>query len=232
MDRDSLPSSERRSFLTRLNSGLISLAALAGVAMAQDKPAPAEHWEPVRHPKDDWFDKPSVKHRLVFDTTTMDGVGEALAFAMNFYSANKAEYGVENSELGLVIVLRHRSAAFGFNDAMWAKYGATLATRSKVEDPKTGKAPTANLYNATGYGEGLTNRGITLETLAKQGGQFAVCALSTRALAGQIARAAGSTTEAILAELTANLVSNARLVPAGVVAVSRAQERGYTLVSC
>jgi intracellular sulfur oxidation DsrE/DsrF family protein len=89
-----------------------------------------------------------------------------------------------------------------------------------------------NLLNAKGYGEAVPNRGVTLEALAKQGAQFGVCALSTRALAGSIAHAAGSTTEAILAELTANLVTNARLVPAGVVAVSRAQERGYTLVSC
>ena len=32
-------------------------------------------------------------------------------------------------------------------------------------------------------------------------------------------------------ELTANLVANARMVPAGIVAVNRAQERGYTLVT-
>ena len=32
-------------------------------------------------------------------------------------------------------------------------------------------------------------------------------------------------------ELVANIVSNARMVPAGIVAVNRAQERGYTLVT-
>ena len=31
--------------------------------------------------------------------------------------------------------------------------------------------------------------------------------------------------------MVANLVPNARLVPAGIVAVNRAQERGYALVS-
>jgi intracellular sulfur oxidation DsrE/DsrF family protein len=46
-----------------------------------------------------------------------------------------------------------------------------------------------------------------------------------------IARAAGGDTDAVFAEMTANLVSNARMVPAGIVAVSRAQERGYSLVS-
>jgi intracellular sulfur oxidation DsrE/DsrF family protein len=71
----------------------------------------------------------------------------------------------------------------------------------------------------------------TLVTLADQGVQFAVCSLATRRLAGMIARAAGVTADAAVAELSANLVSNARLVPAGIVAVNRAQERGYSLAS-
>lgn len=232
MNRDFLDSSERRSFLTRLNIGLASLVSLGGVAMAQQKQAAASRWEPARHEKDEWLDKASVKHRFLFDTTTTDGLGNALAFAENFYRVNKTEYGVENGELAVVIVLRHRTAGFGYSDSMWAKYGATLAARSKVEDPKTQQVPTANLYNATGYGELIPNRGITLEALAKVGAQFAVCALSTRANAGLIARAVGSTPDAILAELSGNLVSNARLVPAGIVAVNRAQEHGYSLVTC
>lgn len=205
---------------------------MAGVAMAQKTETQAARWEPTRHPKDAWLDKASIKHRVVFDTTTMEGAGNAIAFAENYFRVNKTEYGLENSELAVVIVLRHRSAPFGYNDAMWAKYGATLAARSKVEDPKTGKAPTANLYNASGYADLLANRDITLESLAKIGAQFAVCALSTRAIAGMIARAVGSNADTVLTELTNNLVSNARLVPAGVVAVSRAQEHGYTLVTC
>ena len=232
MDRETAASAERRSFLSRLNLGLASLAAVAGGAMAQETPTAAARWEPARHAKDDWLEKAAAKHRLVFDTTAMEGAGEALAFAENFYRVNQTDYGVENGDLAVVIVLRHRSAAFGFNDAMWAKYGATLAARSKVEDPKTGKAPTANLYTAAGRGEALPNRGVTLDALAKQGAQFGVCGLSTRAFAASIAHAAGSTTEAILAELSGNLIGNGRLVPAGIVAVSRAQERGYTLVTC
>ena len=200
--------------------------------MAQQKQASLTRWEPARHSTDEWLDKASVKHRLLFDTTALEGLGNAIAFTENFYRTNKTEYGVENSELAVVIVVRHRSAAFGYNDAMWSKYGATLAARSKVDDPKTKQPPTANLYNSTGYGELIPNRGITLESLAKLGAQFAVCSLSTRANAGLIARAVGSTPDTIFAELSANLVSNARLVPAGIVTVSRAQEHGYTFVSC
>src|SRR5271166_3074595 len=96
MSSQSTSSPERRSFLTCLNAGVTSLAAMAigSAAMAQEKPAATAHWEPARHAKDEWLDKPA-KHRLVFDTTTPDGFGEALAFAANYIRVNKVEYGVE-----------------------------------------------------------------------------------------------------------------------------------------
>jgi intracellular sulfur oxidation DsrE/DsrF family protein len=61
--------------------------------------------------------------------------------------------------------------------------------------------------------------------------QLAVCATSTRGYAAAIAQATGGQANAIFEELAANLVPNSRLVPAGIVAVNRAQERGYSLVS-
>jgi intracellular sulfur oxidation DsrE/DsrF family protein len=45
-----------------------------------------------------------------------------------------------------------------------------------------------------------------------------------------IAQATGGQADSIFKELAANLVPNARIVPAGIVAVNRAQERGYTFV--
>lgn len=231
MSRPSPSSLERRSFLTRLNTGVASIAAMAGAAMAQEKSATPGRWEPARHEKDDWLDKPGSKHRVVFDTTTWEGFGEALAFAGNFLRVNRSDYGLQNSDLAVVIVARHRSAAFGYNDAMWAKYGLALAGRAKVDDPKTRLPPKANLYNVAGNGDLMPNRGTTVDSLIKQGVQLAVCTLSTHGNAGVIAEAMGGNAEAIFNELSANLVSNARLVPAGIVAVNRAQEHGYTLMS-
>jgi len=231
MSKQSPSSSERRSFLTRLNTGLASFGVMAGVAMAQSKAPAAGRWEPTLHEKDDWLDQIPGKHRMVFDTTSFDGLGDALAFANNFFRTNRADYGLENADLAVVIIARHRSTPFGYNDAMWAKYGTQIAVRSKMEDPKTKLAPKANLYNATGYGDLIPNRGNTLESLAKLGAQFAVCSVSTRGYAGAIAEAVGGKADAIFAELTSNLVPSARMVPAGIVAVNRAQERGYSLVS-
>jgi hypothetical protein len=223
--------SPRRSFLTRFNTGLVSLATIAGLARAQEKAAVAIRWEPARHDEDNWLDSNHAKHRVVFDSINSDSLGEALAFAANYYQTNRTDYKLQNSDLGLVVVLRHRSALFGYNDTIWTKYGEAMATRAKFEDPKTKQAPKVNLFNATGYGEQLNNRGVTLDALGKFGAQFAICRLSTRAYASAIATAAGGKAEDVLAEISANLIPNARLVPAGIVAMSRAQERGYTLMS-
>src|SRR5579863_2127044 len=224
--------SERRSFLAYLNGGIASLAALAagGAALAQEKVAAAARWEPARHAKDEWLDKPGTKHRLVFDTTTPDGFGEALAFAGNFVRVNQSDYGVGNNELAVVIIVRHRSTPFGYNDAIWAKYGAALAAQSKFEDPKSKTAPKANVYTSADYGELLPNHNVTLDALFKQGVQFGVCSVATRAYAATVAAAVGGNADAINSELIANLAGNARMVPAGIVAVNRAQEHGYSLV--
>ena len=128
----------------------------------------------------------------------------------------------------LVIVLRHNSTAFGFNDAIWSKYGKVLAQRLNYNDPRTKEAPDKNLLNATGYGTMLTNFGITMDSMLKRGTHLAICRLATRALAGALASATGGVVDKVNEELIANTLANAHMVPAGIVALSRAQERGYT----
>jgi hypothetical protein len=232
MSRDLPASSERRSFLTRLNAGFASLVAVSGVAMAQTKSSSSSRWEPALHEKDAWLERPGLKHRTVFDNTSADGVGACLLFSGNFIRTSKAEYGVENNEMAVAIILRHRATAFGYNDAMWAKYGPQLAQRSKFEDPKTKEAPKVNVYNSREYGELLENRGTTLEALAKMGAMFGICSSSTHGYAGLIAQATGGKADAIFNELAANLVTGARMVPAGIITLNHAQERGYTLTTC
>jgi hypothetical protein len=57
---------------------------------------------------------------------------------------------------------------------------------------------------------------------------FAVCQIATRRLAGVIATATGATPDAVYDELTGHMVPNSHMAAAGIVALSRAQERGYT----
>jgi hypothetical protein len=213
----------RRSFLSSLGASL----ALQPPRLPAQSPAPAT-WQPARHAEDDWLDRIPGKHRLLFDTTTAEGFGGALLYSNNFLDTNKNAYGLEYSDIALVIVVRHNSTPFAYNDAIWSKYGRVFAQRLNFNDPKTKQPPDVNLYNAPASASMLTSLGITLDSVTKRGAQLAVCRVATRNFAGAIAAATRSPAEKINEELIANIVTNAHMVPAGIIAVSRAQERGYT----
>jgi hypothetical protein len=216
----------RRWFLGRMGMGAVAGVSLAGSgAAAQTASAP---WRPARHEQDDWLEKIPGQHRFVFDTTTPEGMALALQFCSNYFNSNAQAYGLKDSDLAVLMVARHRSTAFGYNDAMWAKYGKQFSEQSGFTDPKTHQASTANLYFTSA--SGTLQAGRSLTDLIGHGAHFAVCATSSRGIAGNIVRATGGDTDKILAELGANLIANARLVPAGIVAVNRAQERGYSFV--
>ena len=224
----------RRSFLSRILAGAGALgAALGGAAVveAQSAPTAAGGFQPARHAEDDWFDQTTAKHRYFFDTTSAGGYGQALFFARNYFAANASGYKLADADLALVICMRHESTSFAFNDAMWAKYGAALSERANhFVDPKTRLVPTTNLYLVGGYGETLRNVNVTIDQLTSRGVRFAVCGLATRAAAQLAATKGGGNADAIFKELTENLVPNGHMVPAGIVAVNRAQEHGYSFV--
>jgi len=227
---NSNPLVARRSFLAKLGAGVTvagtSLAAGAPPAIAQSA---SGSFRPARHTQDDWMDKLPGKHRLVFDTTTPAGFGAAVAYANNFLTADKDGYGLTDQDHGIIIVARHFATTFAYNDAMWAKYGKVMPPFVVIDDPKTKQRPNFNLYNVGGYGLDLPNLGTTIPDVVKRGVHFAVCQMATRFFAGPLAQATGGNADAVYNELVANLVGNSHLAAAGIVAVNRAQEHGYTL---
>ena len=195
---------------------------------ASNSAADASPWKPMRHPEDDWFDQPTVKHRFFLDTTSPEAFTQALAFARNFYTGNANGYKLADADIAQVICARHRSTMFAFNDAMWTKYGATMAERANnFVDPKTKQAPTSNIYMGAGIRRGGVERRRTArlppETRRASGRLLARNAWRPRRQSpGRAARKSDD----VFKELTENLVPNARMVPAGIVAVNRAQEHG------
>lgn len=224
----------RRSFLSRMGAGAAAFgAAFAAGSRVQAQSdsngaAAGSPWKPARHPEDDWLDHPTSKHRFFLDTTSPEAFAQALTFARNFFTGNANGYGLADADIAQIICARHRSTMFAFNDAMWAKYGATMAERANgFVDPKTKQAPTINVFMAAGFGEGSPNSGASLDALLKRGVRLAVCSLATRGAATAIAGKSGAKVDDVFKELTEHLVPNARMVPAGIVAVNRAQEHGY-----
>jgi len=100
-------------------------------------------------------------------------------------------------------------------------------------DPKTNDAPKVNLYNVAGdYTPALPNRGNTVDSLLKLGAHLGVCSTATRGIATAIAEGTGQKADDVVKELVANLYnpSVSHMVPAGIVAATRAQERGYSII--
>ncbi len=89
-------------------------------------------------------------------------------------------------------------------------------------DPRATSAPTTNAFH--------TGERAQLGDLARRGVQFMICGTASRGLAGRIAGPNGDA-DAVMKEMAANLIPNARIVPAGVVGVLHAQERGFALIS-
>ena len=224
----------RRSFLGRLGAGAAAFGAAfsVGETQARAQTAPSGPWQPTRHAEDDWLEEGRAKHRFFLDTSEIRGLGHAIFWTNNFYNVSRgAAYGLTDADSAVVICLRHESAPFAFTDAMWAKYGHALSEHAVFTDPKTKQPATVNVFQAAGYNDLLTNRGQTLDAIIGHGARFAVCSLATRAIAGQAARATGGKVDDIFKELTENKIANAHMVPAGIVAVNRAQERGFSISS-
>src|SRR3954469_16481486 len=109
----------RRAFLSGVGAGAV--AAITTVAAnAQEQPAKGGRWQPTRHAQDDWMDQIPGVHRLVFDTTNPAGFDTAMLYAGNYYSANHGGYGLDDSDLAVIIIARHDSTPFAYNDSVWA----------------------------------------------------------------------------------------------------------------
>jgi hypothetical protein len=218
----------RRSLMSSLGAAAAAFALTSKTAAAQ---TPAKQFQPARHSQDAWFNAVRGTHRNFIDASTANGAGEAMLYANNLYEANKSGYSLPESDVAVVVCLRHFATAFAFNDAIWAKYGKLMSGMLQFTDPKTKEAPSTNLLNSADYGMTLPNFGTTIASVVKRGTQFAVCDMATHFFAGQIGMASGGNADAVYKELVSNAIPNSHMVPAGVVAVNRAQEYGYTLLT-
>lgn len=213
----------RREFLG------LTLAALGGSAATA---APAKAASAKGDPQDAWLDQGGQLHRIVFDTVSIKGVGESLNFADNFYKANQSGYGVAGKDLSVVIILRHFSAAFGFNDAAWAKFGTALSDWSNLAEAGVKSPSTGNPYEAIPLDSKLGSKGRRLSGVAGEGTRYAVCEMASQVVAFMHAKATGGDPKAVFEEMKTMLIPNATMVPAGIVTLNRAQERGYTVSIC
>ncbi len=167
---------------------------------------------------DAWMRPLKGKHRQIFHA--LDANDRAMLMASNYLDAYEREFGAKPGEVNAVIGVHAMALHIGFTDAAWAKYG--FGKSANVTDPTTKEPATRNIF-ATG-GE------LSVDTLQKRGVTFLICNTALRLRSRALAKERGETYEAVYKDLEASRLPGTILVPALVVAINRAQEKGFTYV--
>lgn len=197
----------------RLIAGLGAAATAVAMGTSASAQTPTA-FAPARHELDAWMGKMPGKHRVVLDVTSPDGLPDAVRFTGNLFIGHQNGYNVPESDVAIIVVLRHGATAYGYGAGVWSKHGALL-------DPKAATPPTGNPYDSGDR--------VQLSALAKRGVQFMVCGTASRGIARRLVGETGDA-EAMFREMEKHLIPNARVVPAGVVGVAHAQEYGFSLL--
>ncbi len=209
----------RREFIRNVGLGAVAIAATAAGVRAGAEPVLST--EPVDEP---WLTRLTGKHRQFFDAVTPND-GTALLFAANYLDKNMEAYGLKQSEVTTVVGLRHMAVPLGLNDAMWAKY--KLGEFFKVNDKGTNAPATRNVFSHLKSGD-MMMPDAGVEELIARGAIFTACNVALSVLSGFAANAAGLPPAGAHEEWVANLIPGVVVVPAGVLAVNRAQENHCT----
>jgi len=214
----------RRAVLT----GAAAAAAVSLTSTRAGAQAPGRRFQPARHSQDEWLDTVPGKHRTFIDCASVNAAGAGMLYANNLYVANAKGYQLKEADVAVVVCLRHFATVFAFNDTIWGKYGQALSDGVSFVDPKTKQAPSKNLLDDPAFSQLPVS---TIPSVTQRGTQFAVCDMATNMLAGLVAASTKGVQDAIYQEFVRNLIPNSHLMAAGVVAVNRAQEYGYTLLT-
>jgi intracellular sulfur oxidation DsrE/DsrF family protein len=213
-DSDRSPG-HRRDFLTQLGAG--AAAVLGAPALLR-----AESVLPAGPGDDKWVDSLKGRYRQYFDATSVNS-GFALAYAMNWMDTMKSAYGTPDKDMNAVIGFRHFSIPIAYNDEIWAKY--KLGEFAQLMDPKTNAPATRNIYYNPKEGD-LMFPSMAIDKLQPRGVTFVVCNVAHTVVSGMLGQKMGMTAEAAKAEFEKGLLPGFMLVPSGVLAVHRAQEKG------
>lgn len=178
-----------------------------------------------------FFNRIKGKHKAVFDSTQPHEI-MPFVWPLVFLMTNEAT-GTPNSDCGVVVVLRHASIGYAMSDDLWVKYkfgemfhapdpvsGAAAATRNPFLNTKPGD------FKVPGFGEVQ----IGIKDLMARGVMFCVCNAAMTVYSAAAAEGAKADPAAVKKEWEAGLIPGIEIVPSGVWAIGRAQEKGCAYI--
>jgi len=226
MQTNNLNAESRRDFLGKLAAGA---AALGSVSL---NPFQAHAEQEMAHNEfadvEAWFNKIKGKHRIVFDATQPH---ELMPFAWpKVFLLTNAATGTPEKDCSVVVVLRHDAIPYALQSDLWAKY--KLGEIFKAHDPLTKEHATRNPFWQPKEGDfkipGIGNVAIGINELQNNGVMFCVCNMAITVYSAVAADMMKMDAEAVKKEWLAGVLPNIQLVPSGVWALGRAQEKGCT----
>jgi intracellular sulfur oxidation DsrE/DsrF family protein len=112
-----------------------------------------------------------------------------------------------------------------FNDTIWSKY--KFGETYKITDPVTKEPAVRNPWANVKPGE-LMYDDMAFDKLLARGVKIGVCNVALQGRAGRAADAMKLDKDTVRKEWAANVLPGVAIVPSGVLAVHRAQEKGCT----
>lgn len=172
---------------------------------------------------DAWLNRIKGKHKQVFDAPSING-GLPLAWPRVFQMTNE-EVGVSTKDLTAVLILRHDAIPIGMHNDLWQKYKfgeAFKATHMMTKQPVT-----SNIFWKPKPGD-LPLPGMALDELMESGVLVGICDMALTVIGGHFAAEMKLDPAAVKKEWVDGVFPGIQIVPSGVIAINRAQERGCT----
>lgn len=224
----------RKGFIAA-SAALAATPGIAAAATPAPKPSPSE--EPL--PKLNFdvarfnaiLDRDAA-HKHLFTARNFDtgGVFDAVRSTLNAYG----DVGVPLSAVAPVAVLYHISIVLGFDDYAWDRYFSDALQRMRKQYPSEA-ASIADLLTTKSGNPALVKGKAPWDTsipslVADAGLHVFVCNNALSGVSQTLARQTKKHATDVYTDLSAHLVPNATIVPAGVWAVHAIQEKKYTLL--
>ena len=216
----------RRGFLGSLATGaaVVGISAIAPTlnAFGNEQPAPFT----TNDDPEEMFKNITGKHRIVFDSPHPNEIFP-FAWPRVFLLTNEAT-GTKGADCSVVVVLRHSSIGYALEDRLWEKY--KLGELLNANDPETKKPATRNpfwkprqgAFVLPAVGELL----IGINQLQENGVMFCVCQAAIGVNSAVAAQKMKLDAAEVKKDFMSGLLPGIQLVPSGVWALGRAQEKG------
>ncbi len=171
---------------------------------------------------DEWFKKVKGSHRVVYDGSTPHD-GFPVIWTWAFYITNNQTF-TPDEDMTAVCVIRHSAIPYAFNDALWEKYN--LGEMFDIKDNSTGEPSKRNTVYEPQVGD-FPLPGIDgVKRMQERGAMFCACNLATMVYSSVAAAKLGLDANTVYQEWVDALLPGIQLVPSGVWALGRAQEKG------